>query len=116
METGDLRHALGLYHALNAAMEDAVSANASAGESVASPAPTRQFAAITELVPAAQTVLVRFDPRKIRSASLAEAIMTLPDTPDFPQHLKRWQQQPNTNVLNLQSPTGYRQALEFNRL
>lgn len=41
---------------------------------------------------------------------------TLPDTPDFPQHLKRWQQQPNTNVLNLQSPTGYRQALEFNRL
>ncbi len=85
VETGDLRHALGLYHALNVAMEDAVSANASAGESVASPAPTRQFAAITELVPAAQTVLVRFDPRKIRSASLAEAIMTLPDTPDEAQ-------------------------------
>ena len=85
VETGDLRHALGLYHALNAAMEDAVSANASAGESVASPAPTRQFAAVTELVPAAQTVLVRFDPRKIRPASLAEAIMTLSDTPDEAQ-------------------------------
>lgn len=85
VETGDLRHALGLYHALNAAMEDAVSANASAGESVASPAPTRQFAAVTELVPAAQTVLVRFDPRRIRPASLAEAIMTLSDTPDEAQ-------------------------------
>ena len=85
VETGDLRHALGLYHALNAAMEDAVSANASAGESVVSPAPTRQFAAVTELVPAAQTVLVRFDPRRIRAASLAEAIMTLPDTPDEAQ-------------------------------
>ena len=68
VETGDLRHALGLYHALNAAMEDAVSANASAGESVASPAPTRPLAAVTELVPAAQTVLVRFDPRKIGRA------------------------------------------------
>ncbi|KFI99508.1 Allophanate hydrolase [Bifidobacterium porcinum] len=85
VETGDLRHALGLYHALNAAMEDAVSANVSAGESAASLAPARQFAAITELVPAAQTVLVRFDPRKIRPASLAEAIMTLPDTPDEAQ-------------------------------
>ncbi|MFR0564578.1 carboxyltransferase domain-containing protein [Bifidobacterium porcinum] len=85
VETGDLRHALGLYHALNAAMEDAVSANASAGESVASPAPTRPLAAVTELVPAAQTVLVRFDPRKIRPASLAEAIMTLSDTPDEAQ-------------------------------
>lgn len=85
VETGDLRHALGLYHALNAAMEDAVSANVSAGESVASLAPARQFAAITELVPAAQTVLVRFDPRKTRPASLAEAIMTLPGTPDEAQ-------------------------------
>ena len=85
VETGDLCHALGLYHALNAAMEDAVSATASAGESVVSPAPTRQFAAVTELVPAAQTVLVRFDPRKIRAASLAEAIMMLPDTPDEAQ-------------------------------
>ena len=61
------------------------SANVSARESVASLAPARQFAAITELVPAAQTVLVRFDPRKTRPASLAEAIMTLPGTPDEAQ-------------------------------
>lgn len=41
---------------------------------------------------------------------------TLPDTPDFPQHLKHWLQQPNTNAINLQSPAAYRRTLEFTRL
>ena len=52
---------------------------------------------------------------KLQLSSIANQI-TLPDTPDFPQHLKHWLQQPNTDVLNLQSPAGYRQALEFTRL
>jgi hypothetical protein len=52
---------------------------------------------------------------KLQLTSIANQ-NTLPDTPDFPQHLKHWLQQPNTDVLNLQSPAGYRQALEFTRL
>ena len=52
---------------------------------------------------------------KLQLTSIANQ-NTLPDTPDFPQHLNHWLQQPNTNVLNLQSPAAYRQALEFTRL
>ena len=52
---------------------------------------------------------------KLQLTSVANPI-TLPDTPDFPQHLKHWLQQPNTKVLNLQLPARYRQALEFTRL
>jgi hypothetical protein len=52
---------------------------------------------------------------KLQLSSIANQ-NTLPDTPDFPQQLKHWLQQPKTNVLNLQSPAGYRQALEFTRL
>ena len=75
VETGDLHYALGLYHAIGEAVADAASLGV----------PSKVFAAITELVPAAQTVLVRFNPRRIRAASLAEAIMALPDTPDQAQ-------------------------------
>ena len=40
----------------------------------------------------------------------------LPDTPDFPRQLEHWLEQRNSATLNLQSPAGYRQALEFTRL
>lgn len=40
----------------------------------------------------------------------------LPDTPDFPQHLNLWLQQSNANVIYLQSPAAYRQALKFTRI
>ena len=82
VETGDLHHALGLYHVLGEAVKEAVSASESAGESAASLMSMRAFAAVMELVPAAQTVLVRFDLRETHASALAEAIMTLPDAPD----------------------------------
>lgn len=75
METGDLHYALGLYHAIGEAVADAASSGIA----------SKAFAAITELVPAAQTVLVRFNPRRIHATTLAEAIMALPDTPDQAQ-------------------------------
>ena len=41
---------------------------------------------------------------------------TLPDTPDFPLHLKQWLGQGSTSKISLQSPAAYQLALEFTRL
>ena len=77
VETGDLHHAIGLYRAIG----DARAAAESSESSAAAMTPNvRAFTAVMELLPAAQTVLVRFDSRKVRARALSAAIMALPDT------------------------------------
>ena len=86
VELADLDETLRVFAALQSAVKHAVEQNAESPERAAQPSATSVFAGVKQLIPAARTVYVAFDPLLSSRVELTAAIRALNVAADMERH------------------------------